>query len=278
MIPIDTHHDGPRLGALLGAGREAEIFEWGDGKAVKLLRDPAGRSLQSESAAMTAARHAGVSVPVVYEMTEIDGRPGMVMDRVDGDDLMTAIARRPWTFVRSARALGQLQATLHDATAPSELPDLRETLDRRIRDAPHLTSRLRAHARTMLAGLPDGDRICHGDFHPGNVMLDSSGPLLIDWTNATAGDPTADLARTVLLLRVAALPEGMSTAARVADQFGRNLFRRLWVRSYRQARPVDAERLRRWETVGAAARFDEGIDEEVGSLLALLDERARDNL
>jgi Ser/Thr protein kinase RdoA (MazF antagonist) len=212
---------------------------------------------------------------MVYELTVIDGRPGLVMDRVDGTDLLTALARRPWTFAGSARALGRLQAQLHDAVAPPELPDLRELLDRRIRDAPHLSSRQRTYADGLLAELPDGDRICHGDFHPGNVILDASGPILIDWTNAARGDPTADLARTVLLLRVAPLPEGVSALARTVDQFGRNLFRRLWVRSYRRARPFDAERMGRWETVWAAARLAEGIEEEVPALLALLDERAQ---
>ena len=277
MIPIDAADPGGPRGRLLGAGREAEIFAWGADQVVKVLRDPdAGSRLEWEAAAMRAARRAGVEVPVVYELTVVDGRPGLVMARVDGEDLLTALARRPWTFGRSVRALGRLQARLHDAIAPPELPTLRETLDRRIRVVPHLSPRLRGYALGLLADLPDGDRICHGDFHPGNVIVDASGPSLIDWTNATAGDPTADLARTVLLLRVGPLPEDMSILTRTADRIGRSLFRRLWIRSYRRVRAFDADRLFRWETVGAAARLGEEIDEEVPALLGLLDERARD--
>ena len=257
----------------LGEGREAEILAWGDGRVLRLLRDPAGRRrLEHEAAAMSAAYHAGVPVPRVHEIVGVDGRPGMVMDRVDGTDLLTDLARRPWRFAAWARELGRLQARLHDVVAPDGLVDLRAMLRERIGSAPHLPARLRASTLAVLAGLPDGDRLCHGDFHPGNVMVARSGLVVIDWPNVAHGDPIGDLARTVLLLRVGERP-GLSSLARTLDRFGRGLFRRAWLRGYGRQRPVDPGGLERWETVNAAARLWEGIDDEVPVLLALLEAR-----
>ena len=34
--------------------------------------------------------------------------------------------------------------------------------------------------------LPDGQRFCHGDYHPGNVILTKAGPIVIDWMTAPA--------------------------------------------------------------------------------------------
>jgi Phosphotransferase enzyme family len=34
------------------------------------------------------------------------------------------------------------------------------------------------------------------DFHPENVLLSPSGPVVIDWTNARCGDPPLDVAMT----------------------------------------------------------------------------------
>jgi Ser/Thr protein kinase RdoA (MazF antagonist) len=146
-------------------------------------------------------------------------------------------------------------------------------LSDRLDVAPELSASQRDFARRLLDELPDGDRICHGDFHPGNVIFASSGPVLIDWANATRGDAAADLARTVLLLRVGAIPGDLSSLARAADRLGRDFFRRRWVRSYQHARPIDLRQVRRWETVCAAARLAEGITEEFGPLLALIDDR-----
>ena len=193
----------------LGAGREAEIIAWGDDEVLRWLYDPDGRArLELEAAAMTAAAQGGVAVPVVHEVVVMDGRPGLVMDRVDGEDLLTMLERRPWTFAQTAARLGRFQAQLHEVGAPPELPELRRTLRERIDAAPHLPASTAAFARDLLARLPDGDRLCHGDFHPGNVIVAAGGDVLIDWSNAARGDPTADLARTMLLVRLGALPAG----------------------------------------------------------------------
>jgi tRNA A-37 threonylcarbamoyl transferase component Bud32 len=68
---------------LIGQGREAEIFELRDGRVLKLLRTPGPIArLAFEVAALVAARSAGVPVPQVYEEVSVDGRPGLVMERL----------------------------------------------------------------------------------------------------------------------------------------------------------------------------------------------------
>src|SRR5262249_34395426 len=53
-----------------------------------------------------------------------------------------------------------------------------------------------------LAAMPDGDRLCHGDFHPVNVLGQNSLPMVIDWPDACCGDPAADVCRSYLLLKL----------------------------------------------------------------------------
>ncbi len=40
----------------------------------------------------------------------------------------------------------------------------------------------------------------HLDLHPGNVMLTPAGPVVIDWSNAAAGPPGADVAMAFLIM------------------------------------------------------------------------------
>ena len=58
-----------------------------------------------------------------------------------------------------------------------------------------IASRLKDRAK------PDGDRLCHGDFHPMNILGDVSQPVIIDWPDARRGDPAADVCRSYLLMR-----------------------------------------------------------------------------
>jgi aminoglycoside phosphotransferase (APT) family kinase protein len=70
----------------------------------------------------------------------------------------------------------------------------------RISDA-DLPLHLLDFARQVLDGLPDGDRLCHGDYHPGNVLQAAGRIAVIDWGAATRGAPETDHARALLLLR-----------------------------------------------------------------------------
>jgi Ser/Thr protein kinase RdoA (MazF antagonist) len=53
-----------------------------------------------------------------------------------------------------------------------------------------------------LNDMPDGDRLCHGDFHPMNVLGDASQPIVIDWPNACHGAPAGDVCRSYLMLKL----------------------------------------------------------------------------
>jgi aminoglycoside phosphotransferase (APT) family kinase protein len=68
-------------------------------------------------------------------------------------------------------------------------------LDQTVLDA---TTRYDLHTR--LNALPEHNKVCHGDFSPGNVIISTDGkPYVIDWSHATQGNASADAARTYLM-------------------------------------------------------------------------------
>ena len=263
--------------ARVGEGREADVFAWDEGTVLRLLHRSSDLTrVEREAAAMRAAADGGVDVPNVHGTTLVEGRAGLIMDRVDGPDLIALMGRRPWAVPRVARIVGRAQARMHDVVAPDNLPSLRELVRRKIDVATDLPSELADFALKKLDALPDGDRLCHGDFHPGNVLLGRDGPAVIDWTGASRGDPAADLARTRLLLRQGAIPEHMPALIRGLNAFGRGAFFRLYLRAYARELPIDEDRVDRWEVVRVADRVMEGIDAEQPVLLGQLERFATD--
>jgi hypothetical protein len=137
----------------------------------------------------------------------------LVLERLGGTDMLSLLQRQPRRLLGLARALADAHLVVHGIQAPAELPGLRPVLAARIAGA-GLPPPLREHAVRVLDALPDGDRLCHGDYHPGNVLVAADRVGVIDWANAACGVPEADHARTVLLLRWADPLPGTPVIAR----------------------------------------------------------------
>jgi aminoglycoside phosphotransferase (APT) family kinase protein len=105
--------------------------------------------------------------------------------------------------------------------------------------------------------------VCHGDFHPDNVILAPRGLVVIDWTNAVRGDSLADVARTSVMLTLSPLSSPLMRVFR-------NTFYAFYLRRYRQLRPFNHADLARWLLPVAAARLDERIPGEETALLNLI--------
>lgn len=239
---------------------------------LRLLRDPsAHRDNERQALALEAARAGGLPVPAVLGWVTVAGRPGVIMERIEGVDLLTRLGQRPWRVFQIARDCGRLHARIHAVVAPPGLPSAKDAIASGIERARDLPQPLRQFAVGLLTVLPDADRLCHGDFHPGNVIVARGRPYVIDWANAARGDPDGDLARTILLLRLGEPPPGTSAAGRALTQIGRQLFRRAYVRAYRQVRPTEQQRIDQWELVHAAQRLSEAIPGESARLLRLLE-------
>jgi len=258
----------------LAEGREAEIFPHDDGTVLKLFRAERPVAwIESEAAAMNAVRAAGGPAPEARGIVREDGRPGLLIERVAGQDMLTLLGKKPWMVWRYGRILGEAHAALHGVAAPPGLAPQKERLRMHIEEAAAEAPEHRALADFVLAkldALPQGDRICHGDYHPGNVLLTDSGPVVIDWPGATGGDPHADVARTLLLLDISQPPPGSPALVRMFARYARRIIRSSYLASYRRARPLDDDLLARWRIPIAGARLHDGIEDELATLFAML--------
>jgi aminoglycoside phosphotransferase (APT) family kinase protein len=209
---------------------------------------------EREYRATRAVQAAGLPAPAAYELVEIDGRCGIVLERIDGPSLVEYVQRRPWALFWGARRLAELHAEMHGRPAPAELPSQRDWLAGNLDTAPGLSAVDREAARRRLAELPDGAAVCHGDFHPGNVLLTAGGLIVIDWGAATRGHPLGDVACTLRLMRTARLPSWMPRPMHLLLACSRPLLHRMYLRRYLRLCGWTRGEIEAWRLPVAAAR------------------------
>lgn len=261
----------------VGLGRTADILVWDEGAVLKLYHAGWPRAtVEREAAFNRAAEHLGLPVPKSGDVLEVDGRFGIVYERLDGPTGVQAFVMRPWQVVRLAHLLADLQAEIHTHTAPAsvEWPSQRESLVRAIQRAGPLADTQKQAALDILEGLPDGDALCHGDYHPENLLLAQHGPVVIDWLTASRGNPLADVARTSVLMRVGA-PVGESSPGWLVTTLmnaGGALAHSIYLRRYLKRTGTPAHAVEAWQVPLAAARLTDEIPGEEPALLRLIED------
>jgi len=262
---------------LLGQGRGAEVFAWDSHTVLKLARSNDDRAnLASEFAAQQSAHDAGIPTPKPIGLVDYDGRPGFLMERVAGLDLLTAVDKKPWRVWKLGRATGRLHAELASAEAPDVLPDLLEVARAVLSQSSHLPESARPRVLAVLDQLPHGTGLVHGDFHPGNVLESPEKFVAIDFADATRGDPLADHAKSMITFEAGAPPPGTGARERVLIALGRRLMMMAYRSGYREvAGEIDEEQLARWRVVAIGVRLTQGIEEERTAFLRMLSRALR---
>ncbi len=263
------------LGRVIGHGARADVYALGADKAVKLYW--AGTPTATADLEFTKARavyQAGLPVPAVFDRVDIDGRPGIVFERVPGRSLADVLGRGPWRYEQVGRTLAELHASIHQEQLP-EIPtiDIRARLAQRITESSGLPSRIVDAVLAVLDKMPDdtAPRLCHGDFHGENVLMSLRGPAVIDWPDSLNADPAVDVARTVLVHRLA--PYQARGLKRLATRALIWKVERSYLRRYSQLCSLDLDALEAWQIPLAAARLSEGIrgeDQVVPNLIERL--------
>lgn len=179
---------------LISKGNTAEIFEHDDNLICKLFYSGYPKIyIEHEFDNAKAVFQLGIRTPRAYNLTYIDGRDGIVYDKVIGETLSSKMYSaneeefEVWTY-RFADIHKELLGHHIDSVM-----DYKDFLKMFARDSVEVISKI--------DDLEDGDCLLHGDFHPANIMVDADNQLfLIDMMNICKGPAMYDIARTYFLL------------------------------------------------------------------------------
>jgi aminoglycoside phosphotransferase (APT) family kinase protein len=250
----------PARGELIARGNTSDVWRWSDTSVVKVLRPEIPEHWARLEAEITQAVHqAGLPVPATDGVVDVDGRPGLVLERIEGASMWSDMKAHPADVPRLVDELVDLQAQVLSAGSLDGVPDLVTRLRAKIAEADQLPAVERHEAQLLLASLPTGSALCHGDMHPANLLRAARGWVIVDWFDAAIGHQTADLARSSLLMPPASAVE---SAGRHLDGATANLLERLheaYLAALARRGLIDSGPFAAWEAVLAVARMSEPV-------------------
>lgn len=262
------------VGAFVASGRTSEVFAYGIDSVVKVPRPGVPAEWSEQEARFTdAVRSRGVPAAQVRDIVDVGGRPSIVFERLDGVSMWQRMLDNPSDAPALARELAAIHLDIFRAGPPVGVPDLVHRMSSKVDIVAQLSEDERSEAIGMIRGLPRGASLLHGDLHPGNVLMTSQGPVVIDWFDSAIGHPVADIVRSSLLMRAngrgVALPHMPgATAAALAPMLGH------YLDGFRGPLVHEAERLSRWEATVAVSRMAEHAQADDTDLEALWHSRA----
>jgi len=187
-----------KLDKIIAERDNKKIYRDGD-RSIKVFGEGYSKSdVLNEALAQARIEETGLNIPKVLEVTMIDGKWAIVYEYVTGKTLSQLMAENPEKKEEYIGYFVELQMKVHNESAPL-LGKLKDKMNRKIIDTElDATTRYDLHVR--LESMPKHNKICHGDFDPTNVVITDDGKAyIIDWSHATQGNASADIARTYLL-------------------------------------------------------------------------------
>ena len=181
------------------AQRKHKTIYRDENKTVKVFDEEYSKAdVLNEALNQARIEETGLNIPKILGVNMIDGKWAIVNEYIEGKTLAQLMEENPDKKDEYIELLVDLQMEVHSKKSQL-LTKLKDKMNRKI-SLSTLDATTRYELHTRLEGMPKHNKVCHGDFNPSNVIISEDGtPYILDWSHATQGNASADVARTYLL-------------------------------------------------------------------------------
>ena len=196
-----------KLDKVIAVRNNKTIYRDGD-KCIKVFDENYSKAdVLNETLNQARIEETGLNIPKILEVTMIEGKWAIVSEFIKGKTLSQLMEENEDKKDEYLELLVNLQLEVHSKKSPL-LNKLKDKMNRKISES-NLDATTRYDLHTRLEGMPKHNKVCHGDFNPSNIIITDDGTAyIIDWSHATQGNASADVARTYLLFCLAGDIEG----------------------------------------------------------------------
>ncbi len=262
-------------GKLLGKGMTAEVYKWGHDKVLKLYLDNYTEEWIKREAGIGENVHkAGVPSPDVFDMVEIDGRKGILLQRIFGKTISNILESEPWTLYNYAQQMAGFHYRIHKCSTDG-IPSQKERFEYTIKLSAGILGNKVKKVLDYIDRLPEGNSICHGDLYFSNIIVSGNKMSAIDWSSGYKGNPLGDVARTYLILNTPAVPPGISDIVAAMSIYPKWLACWIYMNEYMRIAKVKFEDIDAWMLPVAAARLKDKVPGEEKWLMKIINKRLK---
>ncbi|MGM9986107.1 MAG: phosphotransferase family protein [Bacillaceae bacterium] len=234
------------LDNLVAIGNTAEIYRY-ENTIIKLFKDhlPRTESLY-EAKKQEFAYSCGLDVPKIIDVIEINGRQAIVMEYIEGETIGKLLANNMELTDYYLNICVNVQIKIHNVLVKSTiLESMSEKLKRQIKSGKDLCELQKDSLLRKLDSMIFEPRLCHGDFHPFNLIMSDDKVTIIDWVDSSAGDIRADVYRTYLLISQSSIK-----------------LAKMYLHIYCKKSGLSQNEILQWAPIIAGARLSEHVSSE----------------
>ena len=241
----------------IASGDIYDVYE-SDGMAIRVYKDAKYKE-KCLYAALTHARvetalgNSDLKIPVLHEVSLIDGKWAISMDWIEGKTLGMMIDENPGNADLYIDRLVEIQCEIHEQYMPL-LSKLKDKLARQIKALEEIDDIKKYELLTRLDSMPKHIKLCHNNYDPDCVIINEEGTYVLNWGSSRQGNASADAAKTFLLLSLKR-PE----------------YAESYLDKYCRKTGTSKHYVQQWLPIVAAAQLDKGIPEQKELLMRWLD-------
>lgn len=194
------------MNQLICSRTDKKIYKQGDSLVKVFDANYSKANILNEALNHARVEETDLNVPKIRSIEVVDGKWAIILDYIEGETLQSLMDKHPEKEDEYLNLFVDLQLTVLSKRVPM-LNKLKDKMQAKISLA-DLDATARYDLHTRLDSMPKHTHLCHGDFNPTNVIITKDGtPYIIDWSHATQGNSSADVARSYLLFYLAGKKE-----------------------------------------------------------------------
>lgn len=258
----------PKELAMLGQGNTAEVYAYEADKVLKLFREGMDKAAVLREYDISKFINRQIeNAPKAISFVEVGTRYGIIYEKIIGENLLEMMLASDEKTRQFAKQFVSIQENIHARKVSGYvLPTVKTKLANDIRCTTELSDDEKYKLLRYIKTLPDGNSLCHFDFHPGNIILRENTPIVIDWMTACYGDSCADVARTMLLLKYGEMIN-VKPEVRLSIKAIQDSVLTCYTKRYLETTGKGRADIEKWMAPVAAARLCEWLTDNEKSLL-----------